>query len=209
MASKLRYRPGELDTLKDLYVAGRNPTEIARDLNDRFHKGMSIRTSQSVHGQIHVHKLCPEGGRFKKTCEVCGIEFRHSWPQARYCASQECRAVADRDIMKRAYRLDPAKNIQAQTVRKRALSQRRWQRIFELKGRTCSRCGNAYPAVVFDLHHVNGKGSRKDTPARIIRSGTEAAFEKLLEETELLCANCHRLTHAESGDWAPRINGKS
>jgi hypothetical protein len=60
---------------------------------------------------------------------------------------------------------------------------------------------------VYDLHHPNGKKSRKDSPSRIIRSGSERDFNNMLQEVEVWCPICHRLHHAEMGDWAPMRKG--
>lgn len=71
-----------------------------------------------------------------------------------------------------------------------------------------SHCKQSYPIVVYDLHHPNGKRSRKETPSKIIRTGTDGAFQQMLNQVEILCANCHRLHHAKTGDWAPMRNGR-
>lgn len=84
-------------------------------------------------------------------------------------------------------------------------SKERWDIILNRLGDKCSKCQLTYPKVVYDLHHPSGKSSRKDTPSRIIRFATDQKFLEHLETWQLLCANCHRLHHAEIGNWHPAV----
>jgi hypothetical protein len=152
-------------------------------------------------------KIKRSNDRFTIVCEVCKTPFKSGWSNARYCGD-ECRAVVAREYANEIYRQDPKKNVQQQTVRARERIGRRWKIILNIKGDRCTKCKNKYPPVVYDLHHPNGKSDRKHSPSQIIRTGTNEAFQKMMDETELLCANCHRLHHAKTGDWAPMRKGK-
>jgi hypothetical protein len=79
----------------------------------------------------------------------------------------------------------------------------RWQVILANLGDRCSRCGQTFPRVVYDLHHPEGKAGRHETPTKIIRQATDTAFLEHLARWQIFCANCHRLHHAELGNWHP------
>lgn len=74
--------------------------------------------------------------------------------------------------------------------------------IFAAMGQsTCSRCGfepqDGLEMLLLDFHHRNPA----DKSFEISPSGTRS-LESLMEEAQkcdLLCANCHRLTHLEEG----------
>jgi hypothetical protein len=137
-------------------------------------------------------------------CKMCNRGFLHSQPHARYCRS-ECRALADRlDSRDRYRRNGVAVNTDRQRETTRLRWKRRWQIILNAFGDACQRCKKRYPCVVYDLHHRDGKKNRRDTPSKIIRGGSERRFLAMLNEVDLLCANCHRLHHAEIQNWAPR-----
>lgn len=75
----------------------------------------------------------------------------------------------------------------------------RWEFIIQMKGGCCQRCGISYHYSVYDLHHR--EPDKKDfSVGSLIGS---VSFERLLEEADkcdLLCSNCHRLTHFTYGE---------
>lgn len=202
----MNYGKQELDFIDGLYNEGLNREDIATKCNNTYYNGRPIRTARSIEFVL-LEKLKRTNDRFNHICEVCKTPFKSGWPNARYC-DDECRAVIDREYANKQYRLDPKQNVLQQTIRARNRMQKRWEIILSVKGDCCVKCKNKYPPVVYDLHHPNGKSDRRYTPSKIIRGGTDEAFQKMLNETELLCANCHRLHHAETGDWAPMRKGK-
>ena len=202
MRTAIQYTPQELDFISTSRAKELSNFEIARSCNAQFHGGRSIRTARGIEYALDG-KLKKSKRHFTRKCAVCFTDYQTSWPLSRYC-SEVCKAVIDREYATKKYRHDPIANVKLQTERVRARIEIRWVKIFESLGRTCSQCKIEFPRVVYDLHHPLGKRSRKDTPSRIIRAGTDADFERLLNETILLCANCHRLHHAETGDWGPR-----
>jgi hypothetical protein len=202
MSFVVHYNPPELQLIQKL-CGDRLPNEaIAHQCNTTFHANRPVRTAGSVQFATQC-KLKISKRKFSRTCEVCKNPFLTSWPQARYCG-EECKKVVEREYAQNAYRLNPAANVQAQTIRVRIRMEERWEIILQYFGDKCKKCQHTFPRIVYDLHHPDGKDSRKDTPSRIIRFGTDEVFRKMLAETTLLCANCHRLTHHESGNWAPK-----
>jgi hypothetical protein len=203
--TNLPYSDAELDFIVNLRQDGKTPRPIALLCNEQFHGGRAIRTSRSIE---HALRLRPAlvRRRVQKQCVVCKNFFRSSWVQARYC-SEECRTVIDREYAAGIYRSDPQRNVLQQTIRVRARTERRWGIILANFGDRCGKCLLTFPREVYDLHHPKGKNSRDSTPSRMIRSATDDDFHKMLTETVLLCANCHRLEHISTKDWAPARNG--
>lgn len=140
---------------------------------------------------------------YQKTCETCHKEFVSSWPNGRYC-SKACRISALRERARRLYAADTDASLSVQAIKKARRVAARWKIIFHVLGRCCTRCGEEYPVVVYDLHHPHGKSSPAETPSRIIAGASQEIFLQHLSTWELLCANCHRLHHAEHRSWAPR-----
>ena len=202
----MNYGKEELDLINKLYDDGLNRETIAASCNDRFYNKRPIRTARGIEFVL-LEKLNRKNDRFQHVCEVCKKTFHSGWPNSRYC-SDECMAVVKREYANRVYRQNPKENVLKQTIRARKRYEERWKIILTSKGDFCSKCKQKYPIVVYDLHHPNGKADRKSTPSKIIRTGTDEAFRTMLLETEILCANCHRLHHATTGDWAPMRKGK-
>ena len=69
------------------------------------------------------------------------------------------------------------------------------RKMVELKGDCCSSCGNKYPDVVYDFHHLDP--SQKDF--NIGSSRNWLKIEKELAKCVMLCANCHRIEHFHNG----------
>jgi hypothetical protein len=135
-------------------------------------------------------------------CVVCGQDFECSWANAKTCG-KSCKRILQNRRYRERYAAGPQYLVSKCMLHRRIRIKRRWEMIFSKLGRACSRCGIEYPPVVYDLHHPNGKQSQAETPSRLIMQGSEDVFLSHLENWQLLCANCHRLHHAET-DWAPR-----
>ena len=140
--------------------------------------------------------------KHQRVCEACGTGFLSSWKNAKFCC-KFCRRKGINDNYRARYAKWPQRSISKTMVARRARSERRWQAIFDKLGNKCAKCENTYPKVVYDLHHPQGKKSRDDQLSRILAQAKEDTFLQHLQEWQLLCANCHRLHHAET-DWAPR-----
>lgn len=117
-----------------------------------------------------------------RECRSCGetkhIELFAKNKQCRYGREYQCQACRTASINKR----------------------RRDNKIkaIDYKGGLCARCGGKFHAAVYDFHHVNLEEKEADPGSLMHRT-----WERIKEELDkciLLCANCHRLTHAEV-DW--------
>ena len=66
----------------------------------------------------------------------------------------------------------------------------------EYLGGVCKRCGGEFHPAVFEFHHRN-PAEKEYSPAKASQQSWEN-FKKELDKCDLLCANCHRMTHH---DW--------
>lgn len=203
--TNLKWSDAELDLASQCFRDGLSAAATAKLCNERFHTGRSIRTHLSISWALTLRRKDAKVKR-SKSCVVCGVMFLTSWPHAQYC-STTCRDVRNREAAVVDYNSDLPANRSAQLERVRAKIERRWAIILQQFGNRCGSCGITYPRAVYDLHHPNGKTSRNETPARIINGGSEASFARMLSTTVLLCANCHRLEHANLKNWAPGRDG--
>lgn len=65
--------------------------------------------------------------------------------------------------------------------------------LIEAMGGKCSKCNGTFQREVFDFHHVMNKS---DSPSAILINKSSAEIAAELSGCVLLCANCHRLEHA-------------
>ena len=61
-------------------------------------------------------------------------------------------------------------------------------------GGCCSVCKNKFPLAVYDFHHLENK---KDDIASMFNYSSEEKIAEEVKKCILLCANCHRITHAK------------
>lgn len=74
-----------------------------------------------------------------------------------------------------------------------------WETVIEKKGGVCQRCGRAYHAVVFDLHHRD-KSQKSFTVSVGIGRLSKGKLMDEAEKCDLLCANCHRMEHFDGSN---------
>ena len=80
--------------------------------------------------------------------------------------------------------------------RKHYRQQRSNQRKIELVerlGGLCIQCDGVFHPAAFDFHHV---GEKTDNISELIADASMDAINAELEHCVLLCANCHRIEHA-------------
>lgn len=78
---------------------------------------------------------------------------------------------------------------QKETKRKRKLE------AIEYLGGKCKRCEGLFHPAVYELHHRNPNEKDRDPSKMLMLSWSRIKEE--LDKCDLLCANCHRLTHHE------------
>lgn len=76
----------------------------------------------------------------------------------------------------------------------------RWEYIIQIKGGGCQRCGVSYHYSVYDLHHREPDKKEFSIGSDICNISMEALLEEV-EKCDLLCSNCHRLTHFTYGEF--------
>ena len=66
--------------------------------------------------------------------------------------------------------------------------------LIQKLGGKCVRCNGIFPNVAFDFHHL---GNKEADISSMIDRYSESQIEKEADKCILLCANCHRIHHAE------------
>jgi hypothetical protein len=76
-------------------------------------------------------------------------------------------------------------------------------------GSLCNHCGKTYPDCVFEFHHIDDS-LKELTPAKLSMYKQET-INKELAKCIMLCANCHRIHHFETGyiEHSKRVEGVS
>lgn len=67
--------------------------------------------------------------------------------------------------------------------------------------RGCARCGIADPRVL-DFHHNEAESKELAVSQLVVRASWQAVLDEVAK-CEVLCANCHRITHAEQAATLP------
>lgn len=123
------------------------------------------------------------GTRKPKVCVVCSLVYTPSGGKQKACP--DCSVVYWR-----------SKHAEQAKARQR---QRKLMAIEYLGGK-CSKCFNEYHPSIYEFHHRNPKEKESD-PAQASQLTWEK-FKLELDKCDLLCANCHRLTHH---NWASGV----
>jgi len=72
--------------------------------------------------------------------------------------------------------------------------------------RGCKDCGTTDPRVL-DLHHHNGEDKIMAVSQMMYRYSWKKVKAEM-DKCRVLCANCHRIEHAEEADRAPDITAQ-
>lgn len=75
----------------------------------------------------------------------------------------------------------------------RAIAKARWD-IFK-RTLKCTKCGFNHPAAL-DFHHTN-PSEKENLVSKLVSNGCFAAAMEEVQKCIVLCANCHRVHHAE------------
>jgi hypothetical protein len=102
------------------------------------------------------------------------------------------RPLTGQEAMRRWRSLNPEQNL----ANNRAAKQRCKAQIDRYKAeRGCEDCGISDPRVL-DLHHRHGEEKVDHVNRLRTRAGWNAILAEM-EKCDVLCANCHRIRHAE------------
>lgn len=66
----------------------------------------------------------------------------------------------------------------------------------EFMGGRCSICNQSFPLAAYDFHHVD-MTTKEGSPGAVLASRSLATIADELSKCVLVCANCHRVLHAE------------
>ena len=69
--------------------------------------------------------------------------------------------------------------------------------IVDYFGGICTRCGNKFPDVCFDLHHIDPLGKEFGVASMLNKSSIASIADEAMK-CELICANCHRIHHFQN-----------
>ncbi len=106
----------------------------------------------------------------------------------------------DRKVYQRTYRQRHPQYDQKYNAENIRRARELKKKLVEYKGNTCNRCGQSYHPACFDFHHIDP--SKKDyNISNLALQMNLALIYKELDKCVMLCANCHRLTHAEIGAY--------
>ena len=61
----------------------------------------------------------------------------------------------------------------------------------------CADCNTKYPAVCLDFHHINPKDKVSEVRRMIKDDFSMKRIKAEIDKCVVLCANCHRLRHAQ------------
>ena len=72
-------------------------------------------------------------------------------------------------------------------------------KAIERAGGKCKRCGGTFHPALYEFHHRDPE----DKTAKVsnLYIGSEAKLFAEVDKCDLLCRNCHALTHVDKGDW--------
>lgn len=66
--------------------------------------------------------------------------------------------------------------------------------LIAAKGGRCQHCGGSFHPAAFDFHHT---GPKEGAVSDMIANASVAALAEEVADCVLLCANCHRIEHAQ------------
>jgi hypothetical protein len=93
----------------------------------------------------------------------------------------------------RKYYLANKEKVMAQSKATRAIGKAKWSAFkCTLK---CTQCGFNHPAAL-DFHHVD-PSEKENLVSKLVSQGCFAAAMEEVQKCIVLCANCHRVHHAQ------------
>jgi hypothetical protein len=93
----------------------------------------------------------------------------------------------------RKYYLANKEKVMARSKVTRAIGKARWDTF--KRTLKCAKCGFNHPAAL-DFHHTN-PAEKENIVSNLVSNGCFAAAMEEVQKCIVLCANCHRVHHAE------------
>jgi hypothetical protein len=93
----------------------------------------------------------------------------------------------------REYYLANKEKVMARSKVTRAIGKARWDTF--KRTLKCTKCGFSHPAAL-DFHHVD-PSEKENIVSKLVSNGCFAAAMEEVQKCIVLCANCHRVHHAE------------
>lgn len=123
---------------------------------------------------------------FMKQCRYC----RKLYPESYFGV-----ALTTKD---KVYRRHKCKFCYLETKKVRKNNHREWLKNLKLNSK-CGRCGNNDYRVL-EFHHLDGKNKDFSISLNYLNLGIEKIMQEI-KKCDILCANCHRITHYEENGW--------
>lgn len=131
-------------------------------------------------------------------CKLCQSRFplrsiidgkRRNFQRRKYCLTCSPFGSGNRSTLERPKR---SRSQQAVAWQKKSRAERK-QRLVDMLGGGCSRCGYNRSLRALDFHHRDPSTKEFVVSARLLMSWDEVVREAL--KCELLCKNCHAEAH--------------
>lgn len=141
----------------------------------------------------------------KKTCNKCNIEklveefaFRNKSKGTRQSLCRNCMS----DRCSKLYKTSTTRKNKIKTRNKNVINYfievvRRYKERYG-----CKKCGNKYPHYVLDFHHLENKDAHV---SELVRKGNRNKIKKEIKKCEVLCSNCHRTEHWNTGTAGKKL----
>lgn len=132
-----------------------------------------------------------------KRCSCCKI-FKpfsdyHKDSSNKYGLAYNCKTCAN---LKSQTWHSQRENLDKRNQRVQERVRDRKRRYIHQMGDCCADCGQSFPDVCYDFHHLDDS-TKEFHPANGLKL-SPARLKKELEKCILLCSNCHRIRHHDS-----------
>ena len=141
----------------------------------------------------------------ERKCEICQTSFIATHPR-NVCCSDKCKKEKIRQLKKMYQKGYIRKTKETKREYRKEYTDNRKnlhrKKIYEyFGGQKCMRCGVEHECTsMYEVHHT--KPEKKEANIGNMLNGSWEKIEKELEDTILLCSNCHRIIH-----WEEKKNG--
>lgn len=116
-----------------------------------------------------------------RQCATCG------GPSEKHAYCTECRKAYDQKY----YQKNKKRRIEQ--VADWAAANRLRLKLYK-EQHACADCGNVFPAVCMDFHHL---GDKEDNISALVGVWSWDRLQTEIDKCDLLCACCHRIRHEQ------------